>query len=179
METVRRQITLFVPDPERPWLDAIREQLNPAQAALIAAHVTLCRDDEVTEWSALQVRANQMSEFAVSLRFGEPVRERNLVYLPVVGSTEGFDELRRHVLDDDACRIQEPHITLIHPRNGTCTDAVFSAIQSLFPREIAVTFRKLTFIEKTGERPWRSLRTVPGIRQQGGRDNAQSINLNK
>lgn len=131
------------------------------QASLIAAHVTLCRDDEVLEWSALQDRAHQMSEFEVSLRFGAPVREQNLVYLPVVGSTESFDKLRLQVLDDETCRIQEPHITLIHPRNGICTDATFEAIQSLFNEELNIAFRELTFIEKIGEQPWRSIQTFP------------------
>lgn len=167
METVRRQITLFVPGPERSRLDSIREQFNPAQAALIAAHVTLCRDDEVLEWSALQDRAQQMSDFVVSLRFGAPVREHNLVYLPVVESTESFDELRQQVLDDEACRIQEPHVTLIHPRNGTCTDATFKAIQSLLNEELNITFRELTFIEKIGEHPWRSVQTFPTLEPAG------------
>lgn len=164
LETLRRQITLFVPDPERSRLDAIRAQFNPAQAALIAAHVTLCRDDEVLEWSTLQERAKRMSAFELSLRFGAPAREGNLVYLPVVGSTDSFDKLRSQLLEDEDCREQEPHITLVHPRNGTCSNASFRAMQAQLGEALTIKFCALTFIEKVGEEPWRSIQTFPNTR---------------
>lgn len=46
---IRRQLTLFVPEPRRAHLDALRQTLDPVQASLIGAHVTLCREDEIQD----------------------------------------------------------------------------------------------------------------------------------
>ena len=43
----RRQLTLFVPHAEAAPIEALRATLDPVQHALIAAHVTLCREDEL------------------------------------------------------------------------------------------------------------------------------------
>lgn len=45
--TVRRQATLYLPSPCSVAVEAVRSRYNPVQAELIAAHVTLCREDEV------------------------------------------------------------------------------------------------------------------------------------
>lgn len=159
--SIRRQVTLYVPPPVKARIDAIRERYNPAQHALIAAHVTLCRDEDDIDWEALERRAEWMSPFEVRLRFGAPVKEENLVYLPVVGSTAAFDALRCEVLEDPHCRRQEPHITLVHPRNGTCTDKAFAELHALFETGLEVTFEQFTLIRQIDGGPWENRRSFP------------------
>lgn len=50
MSTFRRQLSLFVPEPARGPVDAVRQALDPQQHALIPAHVTLCRESELDPW---------------------------------------------------------------------------------------------------------------------------------
>jgi hypothetical protein len=47
--TRRRQLTLFVEEPWRSRLQALRRALDLVQASLIAPHVTLCREDEIEQ----------------------------------------------------------------------------------------------------------------------------------
>lgn len=139
----------------------MRKRFNPAQFSLIKAHVTLCRDEDVRDWSETLSRAEMIRAVDVQLRFGQPIREQDLVYLPVVGSTEAFDQLRRDLLGEEHRRKQEPHITLVHPRNGSCTAEQFKEICSEFADELPLRFREFTFIEQTDGGPWRNIRSFP------------------
>jgi hypothetical protein len=47
MSKKRIQLTLFVGEPESVAIEHIRKMFNPLQYALIKAHVTLCRADEL------------------------------------------------------------------------------------------------------------------------------------
>ena len=157
----RRQITLYVPPSERTRIETYREQFNPVQFSLINAHVTLCRDDEVDEWSLLQERAQEIDSIGVSLEFGLPVKEANLVYLPVIGSTDDFDQLRSQLLNNPNCRKQKPHITIVHPRNGVCSTDQFNSICDEFCEPFTIQFPVLTFIEKHGDAPWYNVISFP------------------
>jgi hypothetical protein len=53
--TIRRQLSLYVPEPIATRLEAVRRVLDPVQHALIPAHVTLCRDDELEALSPHQI----------------------------------------------------------------------------------------------------------------------------
>ena len=161
LKSTRRQVTLYVPSPENASLEFVRQQFNPVQFGLIASHVTLCRDEDNPDWVTLQSRAENMRRLEIELCFGEPIREGNLVYLPAVGNTEAFEELRALILDDSHCRKQDPHITLVHPRNGTCSAKEFAEICSLVDAPLSITFRQLTFIEQNDGARWRDLRTLP------------------
>jgi hypothetical protein len=48
----RRQASMFLTDQFQ--IEALRSRHNPVQARLIPAHVTLCREDEVTDWDAFR-----------------------------------------------------------------------------------------------------------------------------
>lgn len=157
---LRRQVTLFVPDPDRAWIETIRRRFNPKQFSLIGAHVTLCRDDELGDWAAVQARAGQLSNVDVTLEFGPLTREGNLVFASVIGPTESFDKLRQIVLDDVHCRKHSPHITLVHPRNGICSEQQFAEICDLWTG-FTTTFKRLTFIEQPAGSPWKSLHEFP------------------
>ncbi|MEO8200287.1 MAG: 2'-5' RNA ligase family protein [Gemmatimonadota bacterium] len=153
--STRRQATLFVPPPHNPALEALRTRFNPVQSDLIRAHVTLCREDEVDDWMLLSSRLAGITPIAVTLRFTAPVRDRDLVYLPASGSTESFDSLRHSLLSPGGQppRKHQPHITLIHPRNGTCSDADFMEIATQV-EPFQVTFRAVTLIEQVDGGRW-------------------------
>ncbi|MDP6371043.1 MAG: hypothetical protein QF634_00890 [Vicinamibacterales bacterium] len=49
-------MSLYVPEPARSIVDAVRTRTDPIQHELIPAHVTLCRDDEVTDGTVVERR---------------------------------------------------------------------------------------------------------------------------
>ncbi|MCC6350872.1 MAG: 2'-5' RNA ligase family protein [Candidatus Eisenbacteria bacterium] len=128
---------------------------NPVQHALIRAHVTLCREDEVTDWREVAQRLTAVGPIAITLAFGAPVRDGHLVTLPATGSTASFDHLRAILLSrpDAPVRKHAPHITVIHPRNGVCSDEAFAAILEGQP-PFTVTFREVTLIAQVDGGVW-------------------------
>ncbi|HEY9045938.1 MAG TPA: 2'-5' RNA ligase family protein [Ohtaekwangia sp.] len=132
MQSTRQQLTLFVTHGAKE-IEKIRAAFNPQQHALIAAHVTLCREDEITpiekvidnihalQWSApLRIAFNPVERFEGGKG----------VLIPPRGNNEAFHTLRREVLKGihQPPRLHQPHITLMHPRNATCTDAIFDQL---------------------------------------------------
>ena len=73
--TMRRQLSLYVPRAEGALLEAVRRVLDPVQAGLIPAHVTLCREDELGQVSAMEIEARLRMAAAepVTLGFGRRV----------------------------------------------------------------------------------------------------------
>lgn len=151
----RRQATLFLNEPG--FVETIRRRFNPEQAKLIAAHVTLCREDEVSDWEELARRLCELKPKAVTLNFRELRRSGDLVTLACV-ETADFDRLRHVLLN--APRKHDPHITLIHPRKGTCSDVTFNAITSEF-QPFTHTFNEVSFIEQVDGGVWTVLDTFP------------------
>lgn len=156
MQTTRRQATLFLRPPE--WVDKIRQELNPVQANLINPHVTLCREDEVSDWGEMARRLRELPTTPFKLDFGHPYRDQNLVYLPCSGSTSAFDALRGTLIDSssDTARKHNPHLTLVHPRNGVCSDADFDSIVSAFV-PFSYTFDEVAFIRQVNGGIWETL----------------------
>ncbi len=159
----RRQATLFLTGV--PVIDNIRERFNPAQAKLIAPHVTLIREDEVDDWKTLGDRARKLSLPEIALQFGDPRLENGLLYLPCVGGTAEFDGLRAALLDLPAAREHSPHITLIHPRNGTCPDGSFEAISASL-ESFEHVFGEIAFIEQRNGGVWQTLETFPLLKSR-------------
>jgi len=117
MPQLRRQLTLFLPEPERRRIDAVREWLDPQQYQLIAAHVTLCRETEIADWQAIRNVLSSV-KVQVTLTFGKAVRlDDGCILLPVQGTTASYDRLRQAILGD-SCNVHQPHITLLHPRHA-------------------------------------------------------------
>lgn len=156
--TTRRQATLYLPLPHAPAIEALRATFNPVQHALIRAHVTLCREDEVHDWDELASRLEALGPVAVPLAFGEPLREGNLVYLPATDSASAFAQLRHSLLarPGTSVRRHDPHLTLIHPRNGSCSDAIFASIVAR-TSPFSATFREVTLITQVDGGPWSDL----------------------
>lgn len=155
---IRQQLTLFVPPADVVEIETIRGRYNPVQRALIDCHVTLCREDELVELDRVlqNLRAHRLP--AITIGFGNMIRSAGGkgVLLPAATGQEEFQQLREKVLEGIvvAPRRQEAHITLMHPRNSACTDAIFEAIRAyVLPQQI--TFDTISLIEQVAGGPWR------------------------
>lgn len=155
----RRQLTLFVGPPWRTRLEAFRLALDPVQASLIAAHVTLCREDEIGQQdpAAIFRRVAAWSHGPLDLSFGSPRRiNGHGVLLPCEQGSGQFQRLRRWLLQDPDAREHGAHLTLAHPRNARApgnTDAALAAV----PAELQLQFSTVALIEQHGAAPWRVL----------------------
>jgi hypothetical protein len=153
----RRQVSLYLNGQSD--IEALRSRYNPMQARLIPPHVTLCREDEVTDWGNLQNRLELLRPFEIAITFGVPVREDNFVYLPVLEGLEVFQSFRRAILSKEA-RIHFPHLTLIHPRNGICTEQIFADISKTITEPFPYTFREVRIIEQEDGGIWNVISRV-------------------
>lgn len=156
--TVRRQLSLYVPEPAGAALEAVRRVLDPVQHALIPAHVTLCRDDEIVGLTTRDL-ADALSAPEVrpiTLSFGRAIAfDGHGVLLPCTSGEDQFRQLRERVLGSTARR-QEPHITLAHPRNPRAPGNNLDQASNL-PAEITVTFPAVSLIEQIDGGAWRVL----------------------
>jgi hypothetical protein len=152
----RRQASLYLTNV--PHIESLRRRFDPTQARLIPTHVTLCREDEVKDWDAFRARLQSLCPFEISLEFGDPVREDNFVFLPVREGFNDFHAFRRALLTDEP-RIHIPHVTIIHPRNGTCTDQIFTEISESIP-PLQFTFREVMLVEQEDGDVWKLIARV-------------------
>ncbi len=159
--TRRVQLTLFVPEMEARAIEQVRAQLDPVQQRLIAAHVTLCREDELAEVPLQRLRAAAVRPEPLTLGFGAPERfTGHGVLLPCVGGSAAFHRLRLLALGSEAIREQAAHITLAHPRNpvaiGNRTDRDIG-----LPTPMLITFTAISLIEQMDDGPWEVLDIFP------------------
>jgi hypothetical protein len=152
----RRQASLFLAGV--PAVESMRNRWNPEQARLIPAHLTLCREDEISDWDGLQVKMKSLCPFEIHFAFGAPVRDGNFVYLPILDGLDSFRKLRRQLLSENA-RNLEPHVTIIHPRNGICTDCIFSEIQQSI-QPFGTSIRDVRLIEQVDGGVWRTFALI-------------------
>lgn len=157
---VRRQLTLFVEPKEAKTIEQVRQQYNPAQFELIKSHVTLCREDEIENLEKVISNLHSFTLSDFEIEFGEISRFDNGkgLYIPATIQNEAFDDLRRNILSGliHNPRKQEPHITLMHPRNSTCTDNIFQEVEKInFPKKI--NFKKISLIEQKDRGQWEIL----------------------
>ncbi len=160
----RRQLTLFVAQAAAVTIKSIRAAYNPRQTELIKCHVTLCREDEIQDLEKVVNNLLQLSQSELVIRFGKPIRfdDGKGVLLPATPDNQAFQTLRSQVLQGlfEEPRLHEPHITLMHPRNSTCTDEIFAAICNInFPTELV--FNQIDLIEQVNGGPWETLQTFP------------------
>jgi hypothetical protein len=155
--STRRQLTLFVAEPWRSRLNALRHALDPVQASLISAHVTLCREDELehTDHSLIASRVESWQGGPIDLRFGRPERfAGHGVLLPGRQGVRRFHQLRQWLLQDPEARQHAPHLTLAHPRNPRF-DGNTDASLRLCPQALRVRFTAVALIEQQGGNPWK------------------------
>jgi hypothetical protein len=153
---IRRQASLYLTDVRH--IELLRMRFNPAQARLIPAHVTLCREDEVADWDSFRARLESLRPFELRLTFGKPCRDGNFVYLPVEQGVQEFHNLRCALLTPEP-RQHTPHLTIIHPRNGVCTDQDFAEISQAIP-SFQHCFQEVMLIWQEGGSVWELLAKV-------------------
>lgn len=161
MTPKRKQLTLFIKEADSKLIESVRQKFNPKQYELIKSHVTLCREDELIPLEKVIDNLSKLNLSSIAVQFGEAIRFSNGkgVLLPSVGENESFQLLRKNILSvvHKNPRIHQPHITLMHPRNSTCTDAIFKEIEKVkFPCELK--FRTVSLIEQEMGKEWKVLR---------------------
>ena len=75
--------------------------------------------------------------------------------LPATENNDAFQTLRKKILTGiiQAPRKHHAHITLMHPRNSTCTYEIFREVKNyIFPNKII--FNKISIIEQEIGKPW-------------------------
>ena len=159
----RVQLSLFVPPPAAAVLEAVRRQVDPVQARLIPAHVTLCREDEL-DGLAPEVLAARCAAPGVSpleLVFGRPEAfHGHGILLPCTAGEPAYRALRERLLGGSAIRRAEPHLTLAHPRNPRVPGDTLAIAQAL-PDGLSITFGVARLIAQDPGAPWRVLAEYP------------------
>ncbi len=126
---IRRQLTLFVEQKDAETIEEVRQEFNPRQSELIKCHVTLCREDEIENLEHILTNLSLFTQTEIVIEFGEAQRFDNGkgLLLPAKNDNSEFQNLRRQILSGiiNNPQKQEPHITLMHPGNSTCTDNIF------------------------------------------------------
>jgi hypothetical protein len=157
---IRRQLTLFVEHKDAEIIEEIRQEFNPRQFEIIKAHVTLCREDEILNLEKVKLNLLLLTQNDFDIEFEKIVRFDNGkgLLLPSATDNKEFDNLRRQILSGliDNPRKQEPHITLMHPRNSTCTDNIFQQLEKInLPTKL--NFKKISLIEQKDSGQWKIL----------------------
>ena len=152
-QPTRRQISLILPEAQRSLVEPIRQKFDPIQHALIPAHVTLCRDDELPDLQQLMQRLERLEPFLITMEFGQPqeLPDGCVLLRPTTG-IEQFQALRLLILGTTA-RAYWAHLTLLHPRNASGIPLNLAEVG----RELAglvVTFNTVTLVEQYGCEPW-------------------------
>ena len=159
---MRQQLTLFIPPEQAQTIEALRARYNPLQKALIDSHVTLCREDELSDLEAVSERLQQLDFPVITIPFGAAERFENGkgVWLPAQGNLEPYYALRAAILGSEKAALKRPlpHITLLHPRNATCDDEIFEHFrQAALPGSI--TFNTVSLIQQENGGPWQILQS--------------------
>lgn len=166
---IRSQLSLFVPPNIGVDIEAIRCIVDPVQHRLIPAHVTLCREDELTGIGLAELRARfgQGRYGPITLQFGPPERfGGHGMLLPCVGGTAAFQTLREVVLAPRPVRSHAPHLTLAHPRNPKAPANELHSAATL--REgLRIPFDEVHLIEQTDDAPWVVRETFPLLASVG------------
>lgn len=157
-DTQRIQATLFIDEPFKESIEKIRRKYNPIQYDLIDCHITLLRDDELTDIEKVTNNLLELNEHTLEIDFGKLLRSDGGKGLLIEGkgSNNSFHSLRAKLLANTQTNnisILHPHITLIHPRNGNCTDEVFDELKKQkLPSRIA--FKTISIIEQINGGKW-------------------------
>lgn len=155
MTGIRRQLTLFVSE-QKGAIEKVRSQYNPEQYHLIAAHITLCREDEIEPIEQIIENINSIilsQPICIELDHVIRFSEGKGVMIPGKGENISFRKLRKSVLGTGFAKEHHPHITLMHPRNSTCTDEIFEKIKETeLPKELF--FDTIALIEQNNGGKW-------------------------
>jgi len=157
----RTQLSLFVSGAEAARLERIRRVVDPVQAALIPAHVTLCREDEL-HGVEVELLARRVAAAApIRLVFGQVERfSGHGILLRCLEGQPAFSALRRQILGISETRDSLAHLTLAHPRNPRAAGNSLEAVDLALP--LSLVFDRAVLIEQlaAGEK-WTVLSEFP------------------
>ena len=154
---MRFQLSMYASSGVSAQLEDLRLLLDPIQSSLIPAHVTLCREEELTTPVLHELRSRlehaRMEQLTLVFGRAEPFGEHGIL-LPCIHGESQFQALREHVLGRRPLQHQTPHLTLAHPRNPKApgNDIAHTA---LLPSEIRIHFNNVRLIEQLDKGPWR------------------------
>ncbi len=153
----RIQLTLFAEENESVIIEVIRKKFNPEQYAIIKCHVTLCREDELEQIDKIISGLKKLQHNSIAIDFGKAIRFSNGkgVLLSAVGENSQYHSLREIILQTVIQNIRkaEPHITLMHPKNSSCTNHIYEEINKVqFPDKLH--FKKISLIEQEIGKKW-------------------------
>ncbi|MDP1814488.1 MAG: 2'-5' RNA ligase family protein [Leadbetterella sp.] len=156
----RLQLSFFLDKSQSADIEDIRKKYNPIQHGLIDSHITICREDELLDLQIIRMNLRNLKFEPFEFHFGQPKRfsEWKGVLLPVFGNVELFQILRKNILKEviENPREHIPHLTLMHPRNAICTEAIFQEIRKFsFPDHHF--FQKISLIQQFNMEKWEVL----------------------
>lgn len=159
-QTTRKQLTLFLNEKYSNEIEKIRQKFNPIQASLIKSHVTLCREDEIENISEIIKNLKSLDTKILEIKFDKILRfsEGKGALIAANKNNAEYQNLRKLILENSnsEVRLSEPHITLMHPRNSTCTDEIFEEIIKInFSK--SMKFEKISLIEQKNNGIWKVL----------------------
>lgn len=155
---VRRQLSLFANPEDAAAIERLRQHVDPVQFALIPAHVTLCREEDLSDLDEAQLHQRIQGARMLTLGFGapEPFSTHGLL-LPCIEGEDAFQALRTRVLGGRSERHQSPHITLAHPRNPKAAGNSLQSASAL-GAGLRCRFDRLNLIEQIAGQAWQILR---------------------
>lgn len=157
MLACRKQLSMYVPEGAAKAIEDVRKMVDPIQSALIPAHITLCREDELGDNSKLKTRLSSIPFKPLTLRFGKPeIFSGHGLFLDCIDGADQFRLLREYLLDSKSIRNQTPHITLAHPRNPKSVGNSLGATVAL-SAIATINFSTIYLIEQEASEPWRIL----------------------
>lgn len=143
----RRQLSLFPSGPDAERLERIRRIVDPVQSALIPAHVTLGREDEIQGGNAELFAMRIASAAPICLVFAAVERfSGHGIWLRCIDGQDSFTALRRHVLGTPEARDSIAHLTLAHPRNPRAAGNSIEAVDLALP--ISLVFDRVMLVEQ-------------------------------
>lgn len=175
---VRHQLTLFLPELPVALVEPVRRVVDPVQASLIPAHVTLVREDEIPEtcWQEL-CRNLQSPDYSLILTFGQPERSVDHgILMPCKDGQTEFQRLRTRMFEHLADRLLCAHLTLAHPRNPQAPGNTLENTGAL-KNGITVRFEEVALIRQVGSDPWEVLQKVPLCRVDPAKTSAGGSGL--
>ncbi|TXI90452.1 MAG: 2'-5' RNA ligase family protein [Burkholderiaceae bacterium] len=157
---IRYQLSMFVQEAEALEIEAWRRQLDAVQFALISAHVTLVREDELQNLDRLWLHVKTNKLEPLNLVFGAAQRSfEHGVLLPCIDGQSAFHQLRQSILGDGA-RDMHAHMTLAHPRNPRSSANTDDILQRI-PSPLSFRFARISLIQQIDHAAWQILDQVP------------------
>jgi 2'-5' RNA ligase len=155
---VRRQLTLFIPMPEKAIIECVRQTIDPMQFERISAHITLGYDDELQELENVLCRLKDIAREEIHFEFlveGPSAfeAERKGIYLKISDKDGRYELIRKKLLGTQppSRGILRPHLTLLHPRHARdAMDGWDIAKAAEFPVRLVVD--RISLIELHGSR---------------------------